>query len=164
MNDQEPEVEIQRKLVAFLQARSWHVERLFADAFQNGFPDLFAAHVKWGQRWIEVKRPDESSFTQRQRQKFPVWEKFRIGIWILTAATQAQYDLLFKPPNWRDFWKPSFQIPTRQDTDAMIDELAREHEQQIERERDDRRKQERGRDGEGESETEGEEETGKDSC
>ncbi len=151
MNEQKPEVQIQRELVAFLKARGWHVERLFADAFQNGFPDLFAAHVKWGQRWIEVKRPDEYSFTLRQRQKFPAWEKARIGIWILTAATQEQYDLLFKAPNWRKFWKSSFEIP---DVDAMIDELAREHEQQIEREREKRKQQgreEERKDGEGET-------------
>jgi len=159
MNEQEPEVQIQRKLVAFLKARGWHVERLFADAFQNGFPDLFAAHPKWGQRWIEVKRPDEYSFTLRQRQKFPAWEKARIGIWILTAATQEQHDLLFKAPNWRDFWKPSDQVPTRQETDAMVDKLAREHEQQIEKEREKRR--EGGREGE---RKDGEGETGKDSC
>jgi hypothetical protein len=50
-------------------------------------------------------------------------------IWILTAATQEQYDLLFKPPNWRDFWKPSFAVPTKADIDAMLDELDREEEQ-----------------------------------
>ena len=54
-------------------------------------------------------------------------------MWILTAATQEQYDLLFKPPNWRDFWKPSFEIP---DVNAMIDELAREREKEIEKERE----------------------------
>lgn len=38
--------------------------------------------------------------------------------------TQEEYDKLFAPPNWRDFWKPSFEPP---DVDAMIDELVREH-------------------------------------
>ena len=79
-------------------------------------------------RWVEVKRPEGYSFTLRQRQNFPEWEKSGVGIWILTAATQEQYDLLFGPPNWRDFWRPSFALPTRADVDAMIDDLAREHE------------------------------------
>jgi hypothetical protein len=56
--------------------------------------------------------------------------KAGIGIWILTAATQEQYDLLFGPPNWRNFWRPSFQTPTMADVDRMIDELVREDEQQ----------------------------------
>jgi len=129
MNEQKPEVQIQRELVAFLKARGWHVERLFADAFQNGFPDLYCYHKKWHERWIEVKRPDRYTFTLRQRQKWPVWESFGIGIWVLTAATQEQYDLLFKPPNWREFWRPSFTTPTKSDLDAMIDDLAREYEQ-----------------------------------
>ena len=129
MSEDKLEQHIQRELVEFLRARGWHVERLLADSFQNGFPDFYCYHMKWGQRWVEVKRPKDYSFTRRQRQKFPQWEKAGIGIWILTAATQEQYDLLFQPPNWRDFWRPSFAVPTKADVDAMIDEMAHEYEQ-----------------------------------
>jgi hypothetical protein len=80
-------------------------------------------------RWIDVKRPTGYSFTLRQRQKWPAWGKVGIGIWILTAATEEQYDLLFKAPNWRDFWRPSFAIPTMADIDAMLDDLAHDDEQ-----------------------------------
>jgi hypothetical protein len=53
-----------------------------------------------------------------------VWEAFGIGIWILTAATQAEYDKLFRPPNWRAYWKKSWgEAP---DVDALLDELERE--------------------------------------
>lgn len=120
------ELHIQRELVEFLRTRGWHVERMLADAYQNGIPDLFCFNRKWGMRWVEIKRPEGYSVTLRQRQKWPVWEKAGIGIWILTAATQQQYDLLFRPPNWRDFWKPSFQTPTTADIDAMLDELVDE--------------------------------------
>jgi hypothetical protein len=123
------ESKIQREIAEYLRIRGWHVERMLANSYQSGIPDLYAFHKKWGQRWIEVKRAEDYSFTLRQRQKWPVWEKADIGIWILTAATQEQYDLLFKPPNWREFWKPSFVTPTREDVDAMIDEMAREYEQ-----------------------------------
>jgi len=123
------ELDIQRELVKFLRARGWHVERMSADAFQNGIPDLFCYHKKWGMRWVEVKRPANYSFTLRQRQRFPAWQEDGIGIWILTAATQEQYDLLFQPPNWRDFWRPSFAVPTIADIDAMLDELVCEEEQ-----------------------------------
>jgi hypothetical protein len=119
-------MKIQRELVTFLKGRGWLVERLLANSFQMGFPDLYAFHKKWSYRWIEVKRPDSYSFTRAQRQKWPTWEEAGLGIWILTAATQEEYNKLFAPPNWRDFWKPSFEMP---DVDAMIDELVREHEQ-----------------------------------
>lgn len=129
MSTDKLERDIQRELVAFLQARDWHVERMSADAYQNGIPDLYCHHPKWGGRWIEVKRPTDYTFTRRQRQKWPKWSQAGIPIWILTAATQEQYDLLFKPPNWRDFWRASFQTPTMSDVDAMLDELIREGEQ-----------------------------------
>ena len=126
--DRKLELEIQRELVEFLCARGWHVERMLGNSYQFGIPDLFCFHQKWGMRWVEVKRPQGYSFTLRQKQKFPEWEKAGVGIWILVAATQEQYDLLFKPPNWRGFWRKSFALPTRTDVDAMIDELAREYE------------------------------------
>jgi hypothetical protein len=134
MSENKLEVDIQREIVEFLRARTWHVERMSADAFQNGIPDLFCYHRRWGMRWVEVKRPEGYSFTQRQKQRFPQWEKAGIGIWILTAATQEQYDLLFKAPNWRDFWRPSFQLPGKADVDKMIDNLAREYQESQEAE------------------------------
>jgi hypothetical protein len=129
MSENKPELQIQRELVELLTAHGWHVERMLGNSYQSGIPDLYCHHRKWGGRWIEVKRPDEYSFTKRQRQKFPAWERAGIFIWILTAATEEQYDLLFKPPNWRQFWKPSFAVPTKADLDAMIDKMAREYEQ-----------------------------------
>jgi len=125
MDEHKLEAKTQREIVAFLRIRGWHVERMLANAYQMGIPDLYAFHKKWSERWIEVKRPDHYSFTKAQRLKWPEWERAGIPIWILTAATQEQYNLLFSPPNWRDFWKPSFEPP---DVDAMIDELVREHE------------------------------------
>jgi hypothetical protein len=126
------ELHIQRELVEFLRTRGWHVEKMLANSYQMGIPDLYCYHKKWGERWVEVKRPKDYSFTKRQRQKWPEWEKAGIPLWILTAATQEQYDLLFKPPNWREFWKPSFQLPTRRDVDAMLDALDREDEREQE--------------------------------
>jgi Holliday junction resolvase len=120
------ELDIQRELVEFLRTRGWHVERMLGNAYQFGIPDLFCYHKKWGMRWVEVKRPSGWSFTLRQRQKWPEWERVGLGIWILTAANQEQYDLLFQPPNWRNFWKSSYAVPTTSDIDAMLDALAQE--------------------------------------
>ena len=40
------------------------------------------------------------------------------------SIPDAEYDKLFAPPNWRDYWKASWgQVP---DIDALLDELDRE--------------------------------------
>lgn len=116
-----PEWYIQRALKQFLRDREWHVEHTNGNLYQTGFPDLFVAHKKWGQRWIDCKQPSRYSFTREQKRKWPVWDAFGTGIWILTAATQDEYDKLFGPPNWRDYWKTSWgEIP---DIDALLAEL-----------------------------------------
>jgi hypothetical protein len=53
-----------------------------------------------------------------------LWEQHGVGIWILTSATQAEYDRLFKPPNWRDFWKAKWgELP---DIDKLLSEITAE--------------------------------------
>ena len=119
-----PEWYIRADLVRFLAARNWLVEKTHGSLFQTGFPDLFLAHEKWGQRWIDVKQPKKYTFTKAQRLKWPLWAAKGIGIWILTAATQEEYDKLFGPPNWRDYWKESWgEAP---DIDSLLAELDRE--------------------------------------
>ena len=118
-----PEHKIQRDLIEYLVARGWMVEHTHGNLYQTGFPDLFIAHYKWGTRWIDVKNPKKYSFTKAQRQKWPEWEAKRVGIWILTAASQDQYDLLFAPPNWRKFWRASWAPPTLAEIDKMMDAI-----------------------------------------
>jgi hypothetical protein len=116
-----PEYGIQKDLIAYLEARGWLVERLIGNAFQLGIPDLFAHHPKWGSRWIDVKVDGKYSFTKAQKIKWPKWERFGVGIWILTGADQANYDKLFKFPNMRDYWKPSWgELP---DIDKLLDAI-----------------------------------------
>jgi hypothetical protein len=118
------EFRIQAELIKYLRARGWHTERIAGGAFQYGLPDLFCAHRKWGQRWIELKRPGNNySFTRAQKQKFPILDKYGVGIWILTGADQPNYDKLFKPPNWRDYWKKTWKMPTEEDIDKMIEDM-----------------------------------------
>jgi hypothetical protein len=122
-----PEWHIQKDVIRYLVARGWHVEHTHGNLYQTGFPDLFVAHTKWGTRWIDCKQPKKYTFTKAQKQKWPLWESFGIGIWILTAGTQAEYDKLFNLPNWRAYWKDSWgRIPTQADIDRMLDELVRE--------------------------------------
>lgn len=124
-----PEFYIQNRWVEFLEAKKWHVERLIGNAFQSGIPDLLLAHKKYGQRWVDIKVYDKYSLTKAQRAKWPIWESFGVGIWILGAkspedCTKAhmirEHDILFRPPNWREFWNP------RWDQQPDIDELLEE--------------------------------------
>lgn len=110
-----PEAKIQEKLTVYLEVRGWLVEVTHGSAFMKGFPDLYIAHPKWGSRWIDVKVEGHYSFTKAQRMKWPLWEKFGIGIWILTGADQANYDRLFAKPNMWDYWKPQWKTPTIED-------------------------------------------------
>lgn len=125
-----PEWFIQKDLVKYLQERGWLVEVMHGNAFQKGIPDLYAHHPRAGSRWIDVKNPKNYSFTKAQRLKWPLWELFNCGIWILVAATQEEYDKLFDPPNMMDYWKDSWALPTQGDIDKMLCELDREEEEE----------------------------------
>lgn len=74
--------------------------------FQSGFPDLFASHSAYGQRWIEVKKPDfkGSKFTNAQLEQFPKMCANGSGVWILTTNDDEDYALLFGPPNWANYF------------------------------------------------------------
>jgi hypothetical protein len=118
-----PEWHTQQKLIDFLEARGWLVEVMHGNAFQQGIPDLFLFHPKWDYRWVDVKHPVRYTFTKAQRRKWPIWDRYGVGIWILTAANQEEYDKLFAPPNWQQYWKDSWSLPTVGDIDRMLDEL-----------------------------------------
>lgn len=71
--------------------------------YQSGFPDLYVCCKRYGARWIEVKNPLKYSFTSAQLDVFPQFGAHGVGVWVLTAATEEQYNLLFKPANWAFF-------------------------------------------------------------
>jgi len=120
-----PEYKIQAEVTRFLRARGWHVERLVGGevrggAVQSGLPDLVIGHPRWGVRFVEIKNEASYEMTKAQKLKFPVLAKFGFGIWILTEATEEQYERLFKEPNWRYYWKAKYG-PI--DIDALLGEL-----------------------------------------
>lgn len=125
-----PEWHIQRDVMRFLRDRGYWVERTHGNLFQQGFPDLYVAHPKFGQRWIDVKNPVAWEYTKAQCQKWPIWDSFGIGIWIITAATEEEYDKLFKPPNWREYWKPRYDVYLM-DVDVLLAELLEDENQQV---------------------------------
>ncbi len=100
-----PEGKIQDAIIIMLQGKGWFVKSTHGNIYQSGFPDLFACHSRYGQRWIEIKRPDMkgSHFTGAQLDDFPKFCAHGSGIWILTAATEREYEKLFARPNWYQY-------------------------------------------------------------
>ena len=97
-----PEAKIQKKLIETLTLLGWYVRPTHGNAYSEGWPDLFACHASYGQRWIEVKLPDMkgSKFTPAQVRDFPKFCANGSGIWILTGDSEREIDKLFKPNNW----------------------------------------------------------------
>ncbi len=100
-----PEAIIQDDLIDYLTLKSWFVMNMHGNMYQMGVPDLYATHYRYGARWVEVKLPamQGSKFTPAQMEFFPKLTANGAGIWILTAATDEEYEKLFKRPNWYQF-------------------------------------------------------------
>jgi len=99
------EADIQARLVKTLRSLEWFVKPTHGNMYQSGFPDLYCAHRKYGQRWIEVKLPGMigSKFTSAQLDTFPQLAAAGVGIWILTSHEECELRKLFGPPNWYMF-------------------------------------------------------------
>jgi len=120
-----PEWKIQRDILRYLRARKWLAEVSNGNLFQKGWPDLYLSHVRFGQRWVDVKNPKSYTYTADQRRKWPDWDAHGVGIWIMVAASDEEYDKLFQPPNWRAYWKPQWDLePT---IDELMDQLDSEN-------------------------------------
>ena len=98
-----PEEQIQNRIIEFLRAREWLVMVTHGNLYQKGFPDLFATHRSFRQRWIEIKNLDQFSFTAAQLEFFPLLCANGSGVWIMCDATEAEYQKLFKPCNWWEY-------------------------------------------------------------
>lgn len=118
-----PESKIQAAMISMLEGRGWHCENMHGNAFQRGIPDLYVHHPTYKERWIDAKVEGKYEFTRDQILKWPVWDKAGIGIWILTGHDQEQYDRLFGPPNWKDYWKPRYDKILNADLDAFLDAI-----------------------------------------
>lgn len=120
-----PEAIIQRKSIAYLKQRGWHVERMIGNQLQKGIPDVYLMHPKHGCRWVDYKNPHDYEFTSAQKWKWPIWEKNGAGIWILTGWKDEDYGVLFGPPNWRKYWKPRYdedRLELEQDMKDLFDD------------------------------------------
>lgn len=95
-----PEAKIQNAIVHMLRGKGWFVKETHGSMYQSGFPDVFACHSRYGQRWIEVKNPEHYVFTGAQLEDFPKLCANGSAVWVLVAATEQEYEKLFKPCNW----------------------------------------------------------------
>jgi len=107
-NKHGPEYKIQAKFIEYLEARGWHVERMIGNMLQRGIPDIYCMHPKHGTRWVDLKNPIDYEFTAAQILKWPIWEAHGVKLWIITGWSDEEYDKLFHPPNWREYWKPKY--------------------------------------------------------
>ena len=95
-----PEAIIQEAIIKFLTLRGWFCIPMHGNMYQRGVPDIYCCKRRYGARWIEVKNSEAYRFTPAQIETFPRLSAEAIGVWILVAATQREYEKLFKPPNW----------------------------------------------------------------
>lgn len=123
-----PEAVIQRNFIQYLKNRGWHVERMIGNALQMGIPDIYIMHLEHGRRWVDLKNPHDYEFTRAQRLKWPIWTEFGTGIWIITGWSDEEYAKLFKPPNWREYWKPKYD-EERLELEQSMQELFDEYEE-----------------------------------
>ena len=100
-----PEKKIQKAIIKMLRIKGWFVKETHGSVYQSGFPDLFASHSRYGQRWIEVKNPKAYKFTQSQLEDFPKFCANGSGVWILISASESEYAKLFKKFNWWTYLK-----------------------------------------------------------
>lgn len=100
MARKKPETLLQNEIIKLLRNKEWYVRQTHGNMFSSGWPDLYAAHLRYGTRWIEVKMPENYAFTAAQLDDFPEFAAKGVGIWIIQRATDEEYSKLFKPPNW----------------------------------------------------------------
>jgi len=94
---------IQKEIIAMLRNKEWFVKVTNGNMYQTGFPDLYCCHSTYKERWIEVKRPTNYKLQPSQMRDFPKLSAHGSGVWILTSASEQEYNKLFKPENWWHF-------------------------------------------------------------
>ena len=122
-----PEWFTQNAVAKMLRAKGWLVIRLVGLSWQYGLPDLMIFHKDFGMWFVEIKCEDHYRWTTHQRWRFPVLTEYGAGIWILTDATEEQYERLFKRPNLWDYMSEK-DILTMEVVNDLIDELSDEEE------------------------------------
>jgi len=97
-----PEKLIQEAIERMFRAYGWYILRTHGSMYQSGFPDDYVTHSRYGARWVEVKDPTRTGeiFTPAQLDTFPKLCANGAGVWVLTMASDLEYQKVFDRPNW----------------------------------------------------------------
>ena len=97
-----PELIIRTDIRTMLADKGWYALITHGTIYSSGLPDIYATHSRYGARWIEVKDPERTGdvFTAAQHDVFPKICANGSGVWVLVAATEEEYQKLFKKCNW----------------------------------------------------------------
>ena len=71
-----------------------------AGKYVSGWPDMYAYHPVFKQRWVEMKAPGEK-LRASQIKRFTKMDKYGCDIWVL--EDRSDYARLFREPNWREY-------------------------------------------------------------
>ncbi len=101
-----PEKKIEDAIMKMMRHKGWLVRKMHGDANNNGWPDLYCTHSKYGVRWVEVKLPEMkgSKWTPAQLEWFPKMEANGTRIWVLTGDSEDEYRKLFTDANFKYYW------------------------------------------------------------
>lgn len=100
------ESQIQAEIRNYLRSRGWLVYVTTCGAYMKGLPDLICHHPEHGTRFVDVKRPKGGTLTKAQVQTWYEFEKYSLGVWIMTGCDDT---VLFQPYNWREWWQPRYE-------------------------------------------------------
>lgn len=96
-------------------------QKSHGNKYQVGWPDLFTCHPEYGPRWIEMKS-ERGKLRKSQVIKCSLWSKFGVGVWVLRGP--KDYQVLFSPPNWREFVPKKLQFLLDKTTEELYEEIA----------------------------------------
>lgn len=94
----------EKALRLLMEKEGWLVEKTHGSLYMKGWPDLYACHRGFGQRWIEVKLKGQGRLEDSQIKRFTEWRRYGVGVWILTGPDD--YGLLMSRPNWHVWLDP----------------------------------------------------------
>lgn len=89
-----------QELVAFMRERGWSIKKTHGNMYQSGWPDYYAYHRDYGQRWIELKT-ELGKLEDSQVFQFKDMMNKNVGVWIIRG--KEDYNLLFKEANFNHY-------------------------------------------------------------
>ena len=94
----QPEQAGAKRLKTLMQRAGWEIDKTHGNVYMKGWPDYYAAHKRFGTRWIETKASGTGQLSLGQIEFFNRWTRAGVGIWVL--RDEKDYPWLFERPNW----------------------------------------------------------------